>query len=317
VSPKQRPRATKPRSTQREGDLLTVPVVTYRGSVKASECDHWGHLGTQYYLAKADDAQAALCCELGLAPSWLRSRNAAMVLRRNRVMFKRELRAGDAVHVRSGVREAQEATLRFCSVLYGELNTQSAVFESEARLVDRTTGIPIDLPTQAIERGVELAVSDVTFPMPQPLGNPRPPARTPPQAMLTQRGALGAWGRDDTGLAPPHFMIPRFSAAMTGLMAHLGLSRPVLLSRHLGYAALDCGFEHPALLRPGQSVDIRSGVLEVRRKALRIFHQVLDTTSGDVVAAMEVVLVFFDLRARKSVVMPEEILARAGEFTPG
>jgi acyl-CoA thioesterase FadM len=111
-------------------------------------------------------------------------------------------------------------------------------------------------------------------------------------------------------------MIPRFSGAMTGLMAHLGLSRPVLLRRHLGYAALDCGFEHPALLRPGQSVDVRSGVLEVGRKALRIFHDVLDTTSGDLVAAMEVVLVFFDLHARKSVTMPAEIVARASEVTP-
>ena len=295
---------------------MTAPLVTYRGCVKASDCDHWGHLGTQFYLAKADDAQAALCCELGLAPSWLRSRNAAMVLRRNRVLFKHELRAGDAVHVRSGVRDAQESTLRFCSVLCEEQDTQSAVFESEARLVDRTTGTPIDLPTQAIVRAAELAVSDVTFPMPPPLGNPRPPARTPPQAMLTQRGALGAWERDDTGLAPPHFMIPRFSAAMTGLMAHLGLSRPVLLRRHLGYAALDCGFEHPVLLRPGQSVDIRSGVLEVGRKALRVFHHVIDTNSGDNVAAMEVVLIFFDLRARKSVAMPEEIVARSGELMP-
>jgi acyl-CoA thioester hydrolase len=294
---------------------VKAPLVTYRGCVNAWECDHWGHQNTQFYLAKAADAYAALYCALGLTPSWLRDRGAAMIPVRSRVVFKRELRAGDAVSICSGVREAQGATLSSVNLLRNqEYHTASAVFESEARLTDLATRAPIELPANAFTRAAEFAAADESYPLLAPIIGPRAPAVTPQQAILTHRSTLGAWERDETGWTPPHFLIPRFSGAVTQLMAHLGLPRPVLLSRDIGYAALDCAFEYPVLLRPGQSLDIRSGVLEVGRKVLRIFHHVIDTENGGIATVMEVAVVFFDLTARKSVAMPEEIVACAGDL---
>jgi acyl-CoA thioester hydrolase len=294
---------------------VNAPLVTYRGCVNAWECDHWGHQNTQFYLTKAADAQAALYCALGLTPSWLRTRGTAMMPVRNRVVFKRELRAGDAVSICSGVRAAQGATLNSVNLLRNqEHDAASAVFESEARLTDLATRASIELPPDALARAAEFAAPGATYPLPAPIIGPRSPAATPQQAILTHRSTLGAWERDETGWTPPHFVIPRFSGAVTQLMAHLGLPRPVLLSRDIGYAALDCTFEYPAILRPGQSLDIRSGVLEVGRKVLRIVHHVINTENGEIATVMEAALVFFDLSARKSVAMPEEIVARAGDL---
>ena len=57
---------------------MTALTVTYRGCVNSWECDQWGHQNVQFYLSKAADAQAALCCELGLSPSYLRRTGRAV-----------------------------------------------------------------------------------------------------------------------------------------------------------------------------------------------------------------------------------------------
>ena len=288
-----------------------TPFSTYRGYVSASECDQWGHQNTRFYLTKADEAQASLCSEIGLSPSWLSRCNAAMVLRRNRILFKRELRAGDAIDIRSGVREARGSSLRFFHLLYKTPDTESALFECEAGLIDVGSDAPIELPRAVTSRAAELFVSDATLPQPAPLRFPRPPTVTPSQAILSHSGTIEPWEHDDAGLTPPQFLIPRFSGAMTQVLAHLGLSRAKLLSRHIGCAALDSAFEHPMLLRPGQSIEIRTGILDVGRKVLRVYHHVTDTASGNIAMMMEVVAVFFDLRTRKSLPMPAEIASRA------
>jgi hypothetical protein len=41
---------------------------------------------------------------------------------------------------------------------------------------------------------------------------------------------------------------------------------------------------------------------------------VIDTENGEIATVMEAAVVFFDLSARKSVAMPEEIAARAGDL---
>ncbi len=285
-------------------------MVTYRGCVNAWECDLWGHQNVEFYLAKAADAQAVLCCELGLTPSYLRSSGTAMLQVHDRVMFKRELRAGDALCIRSGVREVGPATLRFYSVLSNEeTGAESAVFETEARLTDIATGAPVKLPPHFAARAAQLINAETAYPLPAPREGARAPTSTPKQNVLTHRGAVQSWECDESGWTPPRFHIPRFSGAAAQMMEHLGLPKAEMLSRKIGFAALESGFDYRVPLRPGQTVEIRSGVVEVGRKVLRLFHHVI--AEGEVAVVMELVIVFFDLSARKSIPMPPEIAAGA------
>jgi acyl-CoA thioester hydrolase len=286
--------------------------VTYRGCVNAWECDQWGHQNVQFYLAKAADAQAALCCEIGLTPSYLRDNGAGVMTVRDRVLFKRELHAGDAVCIRSGIREAHGAAIRYFSVLSNqETGTESAVFETEARLTDVASAKPIELPQSVALRALQLATPHTAHAPPAPIDAPRAPAVTPQHALLTHRGTLQSWECDESGWTTPRFQIARFAESATQLIEHLGLPKAALRSRNLGSAALDYAIEYRAPLRPGQSVDVRSGVLEVGRKVLRCFHHLIDSGQGEIATIIEIAVVFFDLTARKSVAMPPEIVAGA------
>lgn len=294
---------------------MTLPLVTYRGCVNTWECDQWGHQNVRFYIAKASDAQAALCGAIGLTPAFLRESGLMVRTVRDRVLFKRELHAGDAVSIRSGVRDARGAAIRYYSVLNNEeTGTRSAVFETEARLVDAGSDEPVELPRAVAARAHALADVHASHPPPAPPDGPRAPVAATPHALLTHRGAVDSWERDEWGSTPPQFQVGRLAQAATRLIEHLGLSRDVLLGRKLGAAALDYVIDYRAPLRPGQTIDVRSGVIEVGRKVLRIYHHLIDFAQGDIATHMEVALVFFDLTARKSVAMPHEIVAGARDL---
>lgn len=286
--------------------------VTYRGCVNAWECDQWGHQNVQFYLAKAADAQAALCCALGLAPSQLRSARRALVTASERILFKRELRAGDAVCIRSGVRAVHGAALGHFSVMTNEETGESAaLFETEARLTDLDSGAACGLAAPVAAKAAEMARAGAGHERPAGSERPQAPPGAPRSTVLTYRGAFESWECDETGRVPPRFQIARFAESATHLFHRIGASKPVLRSRNLGSAALEYAIDYRAPLRPGQAVEIRSGMLEVRGKVLRFFHELLDAPDGEIATRIEVAALFFDLAARKAVPIPTEAQAGA------
>ena len=88
-------------------------IVTYRGAVYASHCDHIGHMNIASYGAKFDEATWVLFCELGLTPSYLRSPSHGMAAVQQTITYKKELFAGDVIEIRSQVLEVAERRLKF------------------------------------------------------------------------------------------------------------------------------------------------------------------------------------------------------------
>src|SRR5262245_84672 len=86
----------------------TEPPVTYRGVVYPWQCDHMGHMNVMWYVGKFDEASWQLLSMLGLTPSRLRKEGAAMAAVEQRVDYKRELHAGEAVTIRSALLEVKE-----------------------------------------------------------------------------------------------------------------------------------------------------------------------------------------------------------------
>ncbi len=290
---------------------MSALTVTYRGCVNSWECDQWGHQNVQFYLSKAADAQAALGCELGLSPSYLRRTGQAVRPASDRILFKRELRAGDSVCIRSGVRAASGATLRHFAIMSNEeTGEQAAVFETAAVLTALETGEPVELPREIAARVAALGAATGGHEPPAAVTGPR--ASTSLEGLLlTYRGALESWECDETGRVTPRFQIARFAECANQLFRNIGISKPLLRSRNLGSAALDYTIEYRAPLQPGQAVDIRSGVLEVRGKVLRFFHHLIDSSHGGIATSIEVTAVFFDLAARKAVPIPEAVVTGA------
>ncbi len=88
-------------------------IVTYRGAVYASHCDHIGHMNIASYGAKFDEATWVLFCELGLTPSYLRSPSHGMAAVQQTITYRKELFAGDVIEIRSQVLEVAERRLKF------------------------------------------------------------------------------------------------------------------------------------------------------------------------------------------------------------
>jgi len=86
--------------------------VTYRGAVHLHHLDHMGHMNVQHYVGMFDHATWILLAELGLTAEWFRDQNRGMAALEQKIQYKRELRAGDVIEIRSGVLELGNKTMR-------------------------------------------------------------------------------------------------------------------------------------------------------------------------------------------------------------
>lgn len=294
---------------------MSAPTfITGRGAINPWECDQWGHLNVQFYLARASDAQAHLAARLGLPPSRLRPDGPGLIPVADRVLFKRELRAGHIYFIRSGVRAiSPDGSLDIASRLVNqESGVESAVFETRLRWVaqDRTSPLPWPDDVLALARAHAGPLPDMA--LPSPMAAVLPPGAPEAQRLhLTYRGSVEAWECGADGVAPPRAHIARFNDAITHLYRAMGIDRADLLASGLGSAALDYEISYHRPLRPGKAVDVRSRLLAVGDKVLHLVHYVLDAASGEVLTTIVVAAVFFDLAARKSVPIPPAIRASA------
>lgn len=92
-------------------------IVTYRGAIYATHCDHMGHMNVAAYGAKFDEATWVFFCEVGLKPTYLRSSPYGMAAVQQNITYKRELFAGDVIEIRTIVVEVAEKRLRFRHVM--------------------------------------------------------------------------------------------------------------------------------------------------------------------------------------------------------
>ena len=92
---------------------MTPSLVTYRGAVYPSQCDHMGHMNVTWYVAKFDEATWQLFSVVGLTPSRLRTESIGMAGVEQHIEYKRELFAGDVVTVSSAILEVKEKAIRF------------------------------------------------------------------------------------------------------------------------------------------------------------------------------------------------------------
>jgi acyl-CoA thioester hydrolase len=119
------------------GDLTPPFIVTYRGTVYPWQCDHMGHMNVMWYVGKFDEASWQLLAMIGLTPSRFQHDGAGMAAVEQRVEYKRELRAGDVVTIRSAVRTVDNKAI---TVVHELLNDDGGEVAARMTLV----GVHID-----------------------------------------------------------------------------------------------------------------------------------------------------------------------------
>ena len=92
---------------------LDDQAITYRGVVYPWHCDQVGHMNVMWYVGKFDEATWNLFHRLGITAAYLRANQRGMAAVDQHIEYKRELKAGDVVSIRSTLLSLDGKKLRF------------------------------------------------------------------------------------------------------------------------------------------------------------------------------------------------------------
>ncbi len=281
-------------------------AVTGRSPVQPWECDRMGHLNVQFYLSRFAEAEKQLLLALGYGPKRRRADGVAVRPLRHRIQFKRENHEGAVITLRSGVRAVAGDRIELYHELFDtETGSLSATAEATIALDRLDDGGFLPLPANVAAAAERLAAQFQGPPPLKPAGSPPAPA-APVEGMYEScRGSVDRWEAEETGRMATRFYMARFSEAAGNMLAGGDLSRERMAEEGIGSAALDYTIDYLRPLRVGDAYYNRTGMLELRDKTWRFCHVLMDSYTHQPVARAEVVAVLFDLKARKSITMPD------------
>jgi acyl-CoA thioester hydrolase len=128
---------------------------------------------------------------------------------------------------------------------------------------------------------------------------------------ITYRGVVRTEQCDLMGHMNVMWYVGKFDEASWQLFAGMGLNRSRMLKENRGIVGLEQHIEYKRELRAGDVVTVRSALIEVKDKVVRLTHEMTNDETGEVAAIMQLVCVYFDMEFRKSLPLPQDIRERA------
>jgi acyl-CoA thioester hydrolase len=135
-------------------------------------------------------------------------------------------------------------------------------------------------------------------------------ADSPPQLLLTHRGVIYPWHCDHMGHMNVMWYTGKFDEATWHLLAHIGITPSYLSNNRRGMAAVQQETTYKRELLAGNLITIQSGILEIRERVIRFFHEMSNAETGDSVATTTLTGVHLDTETRKSCPFPSDIVER-------
>lgn len=285
--------------------------VLWRGAANAWECDELGHLNVRFYAAKALEAFAVLVEELGVPNGERVDPISAARPTRVHIRFLREVRPGRRLTIAGGVAHWDEAGLEAALELRDAVDaTPCAGVCIAAEHADPITGRAFPWPTRFAERASAFAVTPPPHIAPKGLA---PGPDGPPVTVAAANAAglavigQGVFHGEEVavdGRLRPHAFIGRASDA-SGFLFQPALAAAPDLDIVVLEMRLDI------LRRPasGDRFLIRGGVIEVAEKTVQSRQWFFEPASGAPWAALSVMGVFFDVKARAAARPPKSVVA--------
>ena len=132
---------------------------------------------------------------------------------------------------------------------------------------------------------------------------------------LTYRGTVYPWQCDHMGHMNVMWYTGKFDEALWSLLAYIGLTRTIMTQTDSGMAAVQQNITYKREVRAGDTVSIRSGILDVQEKVVRIFHEMRNDQTQEVSAFATITGVYMDTAARKARPIPTDIVERIRSVT--
>jgi acyl-CoA thioester hydrolase len=282
---------------------------TYRGTVYRWEVDQVDHFTVAFYFARFEDAIHALLLAVGLDPAALAGSGQACVTVDGYVRFRRELRVGDVLHIRSGVVSVDDDGLRLVhEVIDSADGTVCTTFAQGMALIDRKTRARRPLTP----RQREAVLAHRVEPPAVDDGPPPPPApRTDEGFFDAARDAIKPLELNMSGEAGMAAYIHRFSASNAHVLAAFGMTPAYSREERRQFSTFEFRLSFPGTLRAGDLVLVRSALLHVGNSSIRIGHRMTNAQTHELVATLEQAGVHFDTEARRPAPLPPALRERA------
>jgi len=144
---------------------MTEQLVTYRGTVYPYQCDHMGHMNVMWYAGKFDEACWQLLSAYGLSATRMRRDGLVMAAVEGHIVYKKELRAGDVITVRSEIVDVGHKSVRMAHEMRnddtGDVVASMIIVAVQLDAVSRKAcPLPADVRERMGELDAELRAED-------------------------------------------------------------------------------------------------------------------------------------------------------------
>lgn len=127
------------------------------------------------------------------------------------------------------------------------------------------------------------------------------------ERLVTYRGTVYPWQCDHMGHMNVMWYVGKFDEASWQLLAGLGLTASRLRHEGVGMAAVEQRIDYKRELHAGDGVTVRSTVLDVKDKSIRLIHEMTDDETGDIAATTVIVGVHIDTTTRRARPFPPDV----------
>ena len=134
--------------------------------------------------------------------------------------------------------------------------------------------------------------------------------KKPTNLLETYRGTIFPWHCDHMGHMNVMWYVGKFDEATWNLFASFGVTAAFLREKRRGMAAVQQNITYRRELYAGETVLVRSALLELRDKVAKFVHEMRNAETGELAAICVLTGAHIDTDTRKSCPFPEEILER-------
>ncbi len=308
---------------------MSGPIEVWRGGVNAWDCDVMGHMNVRFYVARALEGLVETAAALGLPEAFSPRAGGTLRVREHHIRFLREARVDAPLHMMMGVESfdpAGEAVLlqtlihshsgQTAATIRTRVSHTSPVegrtFPWPSRTEPLAQALMVEVPPEAAERGLA----------------PRPPAWSASMAAADRlnlsvgaRGAVTPADCDLFGRMRLELFMGRIVDAMPYLVKPIkqaaSQDNPDAGDR-IGGASIEFRLAYIDPPRVGDRLVLRSGLAAAAPKVQTLVHWLLDPMTGRAYGSAEMVIVNFDLEARKAMTLgPAGLAALQALVIPG
>src|SRR5215475_13488422 len=113
------------------------------------------------------------------------------------------------------------------------------------------------------------------------------------------RGTVYPWQCDHVGHMNIMWYVGKFDEANWNFLARLGLTSSYVRDSGYGLAGVQQNLSYKRELHPGDLVEIKTRLLEVRDKTLRFLHEMRNAENGELAATCEMTAAHLNRETRR------------------